>query len=103
MAENGVRCVLVNQSKMERERERTFLCSKYQDRVHLALGMTGFRNLNAIWLVFITIILSYSLFPPLFLSISQLSLSLNVGFSPAIDRLSSYTKEYVTDHLNITA
>lgn len=92
----------VYQSKMGRGRGNTSsYVSKYQDGADLASGLTGFRTLNPIRLLFVPVIPSYSLFPPLFLSISQLSLPLNVGFSSTTDRLSPRSKECITEHLKL--
>lgn len=66
----------------------------------LASGITGFRSLNDTWLEFLRIILNY-LLSPLLLSISHLSLSLNVDFSPAVHRLSPGSKKCRAGHLKV--
>ena len=60
----------------------------------LASGMPGFRDLNAIT---VSISFYYSqlfTFSSSFFSISHLSLSLDAGFSPAIDSLSPHSRVY---------
>lgn len=68
-----------------------------------ASRITGFRELNALWLLFLPIIPNYTVFPPFFPLISHLSLSVNVGLSLAIDMLSPCSKKCPMGPLKVAA